>query len=231
MDIVSLFSLCVHCKKGVLTAGIVNSFATKWGRRKMLTVLGGMGPHFWVSGLSALDVLRGVGLLWGWGIANSSVRLWFLGLVMANCHSTMALGPRLQPDDDDSIGALNFPVWTASLADSFPSPGIGNKIMARVEACQERSPRLHFYAELIMQNHNRNRTVFVVRARDYDPHHLNAVSFDGYVPLSRVGPKVSCHQSVYTSRSEAVSTSGAIDVIVITQKADSNLECSPRIRI
>jgi len=101
----------------------------------------------------------------------------------------------------------------------------------RIEACQERSPRLHFYAELIMQNHNRNRTVFVVRARDYDPHHLNAVSFDGYVPLSRVGPKVSCHQSVYTSRSEAVATSGAIDVIVITQKADSNLECAPRIRI
>jgi len=73
--------------------------------------------------------------------------------------------------------------------------------------------------------------VFVVRARDYDPHHLNAVSFDGYVPLSRVGPKVSCHQSVYTSWSEAVATSGAIDVIVITQKADSNLECAPRIRI
>jgi len=97
----------------------------------------------------------------------------------------------------------------------------------RIEACQERSPRLNFYAELIMQNHNRNRTVFVVKARDYDPHHLNAVSFDGYVPLSRVGPKVSCHQSVYTSRSEAV----AIDVIVITQKADSNLECAPRIRI
>jgi len=139
MDFVCLFFLCVHCKKGVLTAGIVNSFATKWGRRKMLTVLGGMGPHFWVSGLSALDVLRGVGLLWGWGIANSSVRLWFLGLVMANCHSTMALGPRLQPDDDDSIGALNFPVWTASLADSFPSPGIGNKIMAQSErnACRK----------------------------------------------------------------------------------------------
>lgn len=39
-------------------------------------------------------------------------------------------------------------------------------------------------------------------------------------PISRVGRKVSCHPSVYTSQPAV-----AIDVIVITQKAESNIEC------
>lgn len=87
-----------------------------------------------------------------------------------------------------------------------------------------------------MQILYKNRFVFVVSAKDFDAHHFNVfwfLTFTYRAPLcSRVDRKVSCHQSVYTSRAkEIVATSGAIDVTVITQKADLNIDCSIRIAI